>query len=39
MRFESFFASFSPSFDPAAHRSLAYAKGDGYVFLLPAFRF
>src|SRR5437870_9850350 len=39
MRFEGFFASFSPSFDPVAHRSLAYSQCDGYVFLLPAFLF
>src|SRR5438105_13936013 len=39
MRFEGFFASFSPSFDPVAHRSLAYSPCDGYVFLLPAFLF
>src|SRR5205823_3894823 len=31
--------SFSPSFDPVAHRSLAYSQCDGYVFLLPAFLF
>jgi hypothetical protein len=39
MRFEGFFASFSPSFDPVAHRSLAYSQCHGYVFLLPAFLF
>jgi hypothetical protein len=39
MRFESFFASFSPSFDPVAHCSLAYSQGGSYVFLLPAFLF
>src|SRR6266581_963211 len=39
MRFEGFFASFSPSLDPVAHRSLAYSQSHGYVFLLPAFLF
>src|SRR2546428_2292497 len=39
MRFEGFFASFSPSFDPVAHRSLTYSQCYGYIFLLPAFLF
>src|SRR5881296_2174952 len=39
MRFEGFFASFSPSLDPVAHRSLAYSQSHGYIFLLPAFLF
>src|SRR6266516_8210016 len=39
MRFEGFFASFSPSLDPVAHRSLAYSLSHGYIFLLPAFLF
>lgn len=39
MRFEGFFASFSPSLDPVAHRSLTYSQCHGYIFLLPAFLF
>src|SRR6266576_4616771 len=39
MRLEGFFASFSPSLDPVAHRSLAHAQCHSYVFLLPPFLF
>src|SRR6266700_2081795 len=39
MRLEAFFASFSPSFDPVAHRSLTDSQCSGDVFLLPTFLF
>src|SRR5258708_39498296 len=39
MRFESFYASFSPSLHPATHRSFAYSQCHSYVLLLPALLF
>src|SRR2546421_8374741 len=39
MRFEGFYASFSPSFHPMTHCSFTYAQGDRYVFLWPALLF
>src|SRR5216683_5407815 len=39
MRFEGFYASFSPSFHPLTHCSFAYSQCDGYVLLWPALLF
>src|SRR5712691_12840525 len=39
MRFESFYASFSPSLHPVTHRSFAYSQCHSYVLLLPALLF
>src|SRR5438105_11128624 len=39
MRFEGFYASFSPSFHPVTHCSFTDSQGDSYVFLLPALLF
>src|SRR5438874_6165555 len=39
MRFEGFYASFSPSFHPVTHCSFTDSQGDRYVFLLPALLF
>src|SRR5258707_11881621 len=39
MRFESFYASFSPSLHPVTHRSFAYSQCHSYVFLEPALLF
>src|SRR5216683_1067845 len=39
MRFESFYASFSPSLHPVTHRSFAYSQCHSYVLLWPALLF
>ena len=39
MRFESFYASFSPSLHPVTHRSFAYSQCHRDVLLLPALLF
>ena len=39
MRFEGFFASFSPSFEPLTDRPLAHSQCSRNVFLWPAFLF
>src|SRR5258708_1740213 len=39
MRFESFYASFSPSLHPLTHRSFAYSQCHSYVLLWPALLF
>src|SRR6266436_9100885 len=39
MRFEGFYASFSPSLHPVTHRSFADSQCHSYVLLLPALLF